>query len=100
MKKMWDPTKAVQQNLSDFGLAFDANAAIKCKSTKAELVARAKASDGNPWKAIEERKLQKVKNKLSFKKKIERHLRGGGISFSLDQQMCFCEAILYHSRAK
>ena len=69
MKKMWDPTKAVQQNLSDFGLAFDANAAIKCKSTKAELVARAKASDGNPWKAIEERKLQKVKNKLSFSNK-------------------------------
>jgi hypothetical protein len=38
MKKMWDSTKAVQQNLSNFGLAFDANAAVKCKSTKAELV--------------------------------------------------------------
>ena len=56
MRKMWDPTKAVQQNLSDFGLAFDANEAIKCKSTKAALIEKAKMSDGNPWKSIEEKK--------------------------------------------
>jgi hypothetical protein len=42
MQKMWDSTKAVQQNLADFGLAFDANKAIKTKSTKAEFIERAK----------------------------------------------------------
>ena len=56
MRKMWDPTKAVQKNLSDLGLAFDANSVIKCSSTKAGLIERAKKSDGNPWKKIEEQK--------------------------------------------
>ena len=53
---MWDPKKAVQKNLSDLGLAFDANSVIKCSSTKAGLIERAKKSDGNPWKKIEEQK--------------------------------------------
>jgi hypothetical protein len=59
MRELWDPTKAVQKNLSDFGLAFDANAVIKAKSTKAIMVERAKKSDGNPWKKIEEEKEEK-----------------------------------------
>ena len=59
MRELWDPTKAVQKNLSDFGLAFDANAVIKAKSTKAIMVERAKKSDGNPWKKIEEDKEEK-----------------------------------------
>ena len=62
MKKLWDSTNAVQQNLSDFGLAFDANEAIKCKSTKAALIERAKLSDGNPWKTLEEKKQSKLVN--------------------------------------
>ena len=64
MRQLWDPTKAVQKNLSDFGLAFDANAVIKAKSTKATLVERAKKSAGNPWKKIEEQNDQKQVIKL------------------------------------
>jgi len=56
MRQLWDPTKAVQKNLSDFGLAFDSNKVINAKSTKAAMVDRAKKSDGNPWKKIEEDK--------------------------------------------
>ena len=62
MRKMWDPTKAVQKNLSDLGLAFDANSVIKCSSTKAGLIERAKKSDGDPWKKIEEQKEQDTVN--------------------------------------
>lgn len=42
MRKHWDSTKAVQQNLSDFGLAFDANASVKVKTTRSKLVEKAK----------------------------------------------------------
>ena len=69
MRKMWDPTKAVQKNLSDLGLAFDANSVIKSASTKAELIERAKRSDGNPWKKIEEEKDQKMVSKKMWQVK-------------------------------
>jgi hypothetical protein len=42
MRKHWDRTKAVQQNLADFGLAFDANASVKVKTTRSEFVEKAK----------------------------------------------------------
>ena len=77
MRQLWDPTKAVQKNLSDFGLAFDSNKVINAKSTKAAMVDRAKKSDGNPWKKIEEDKELKQVEKWVL------NLVTGCISFGL-----------------
>jgi len=42
MRKNWDKTKAVQQNLSDFGLAFNPNTCQKVNTTRSLLVQKAK----------------------------------------------------------
>ena len=78
---MWDPTKAVQKNLSDLGLAFDANSVIKSVSTKAGLIERAKRSDGNPWKKIEEENDQKMVIKYS-NHSINKHARVSNCTLS------------------
>ncbi len=65
MKANWDARKAVRTNLESMGLAFDANQVVRVKTTKEDMVRRAKGVREGEEVEEEEREDSEVVRRLA-----------------------------------
>ncbi len=65
MKANWDARKAVRTNLESMGLAFDANQVVRVRTTKEDMVRRAKGVREGEEAVEEEREDSEVVRRLA-----------------------------------